>query len=101
VLESSIDLEKTVERLDKNQTSIVKTSVSQSNLVCPKCDALKIVKSRSKGFDGLIMRFLPRRPYRCLHCYHRFWAVEDFMRDKRRLLSWSIVLIICGLLIFI
>jgi len=101
VLESSVDLEKNVERLDNNLSSTKATNVSQTALACPKCNALKIVKSRSKGLDGLIMRFIPRRPYRCLRCYHRFWAVEDFFRDNRRLWSWSVVIITCGLLVFI
>ncbi len=101
MLESAIDSEDDLTKLDKKTSSVKGASAAQAGLVCPKCDALKIVKSRSKGFDGLFMRFIPRRPYRCLRCYYRFWAAEDFMSDRRRLWSWTIVVIAGALLISI
>jgi len=101
VLESAIDSQEDLTKLDNKRSSVEGTNAAQTGLVCPKCDALKIVKSRSKGFDGLFMRFIPRRPYRCLHCYYRFWAAEAFMNDKRRLWSWSLIVIVGALLIFI
>lgn len=101
MLESTIDPQDSAAKLDKKLSPVERTNADQAGLVCPKCDALKIVKSRSKGLDGLFMRFIPRRPYRCLRCYYRFWAAEAFMNDKRRLWSWTVVLVVSGLIIFI
>ena len=67
----------------------------RSALLCPKCGATKVAKSRAQGSDQLFMRFIPRRPYRCLRCYHRFWHREKFFADKRRLSSW--IYVIAGL----
>ena len=64
-------------------------------MLCPKCGAVKVAKSRAQGSDQLFMRFIPRRPYRCLRCYHRFWHREKFLADKRRLSSW--IYVIAGL----
>lgn len=62
-----------------------------TSLSCPKCAATKIAKSRPKGFDNLLIRFLPKRPYRCMHCYHRFWYQEKFTADQRRVWSWALL----------
>lgn len=40
------------------------------------------------------MRFLPTRPYRCLHCYHRFWQWENFFANSKRVWTWGIVLVL-------
>lgn len=66
---------------------------------CPKCGATKVAKSRSQSFDSLIMRFIPRRPYRCMRCYHRFWYREKFMADPRRAKSWALLLVVIVLLL--
>ncbi|MEM7359021.1 MAG: hypothetical protein AAF431_07990 [Pseudomonadota bacterium] len=66
---------------------------------CTKCGADKIAKSRAKGLDSLVIRFLPRRPYRCLRCYHRFWSAEPFTADKRRIWSWIILVGVIALLV--
>jgi DNA-directed RNA polymerase subunit RPC12/RpoP len=68
-------------------------------LLCPKCGANKLAKSRPKGLDGLITRFVARRPYRCLHCYHRFWQHEKFSADSRRIWSWGLLLLLFILLV--
>jgi len=65
-----------------------------SDLVCPKCGASKVEKSRSKSLDALLMRFIPRRPYRCMRCFHRFWHREKFFADPRRTKSWALLLIV-------
>lgn len=57
-------------------------------LVCTKCGAGKIAKSRPQSMDGLIIRLFSRRPYRCVSCYHRFWRREPFAADKRRIRTW-------------
>jgi len=68
---------------------------------CTKCGATRVAKSRPKNLDGLITRFLPRRPYRCLHCYHRFWQPEKFFADKRRTWSWTLLVVALLLLILL
>lgn len=45
------------------------------------------------------MRLLPQRPYRCLHCYHRFWHRESFFADRRRVWTWSIIVLVVMLLL--
>lgn len=46
------------------------------------------------------MRFIPKRPYRCLHCYHRFWKWESPFASSKRIWSWAIILaILCFLLL--
>jgi len=57
-------------------------------IVCPNCGADRIAKSHFKNMDRLVMRFLPKSPYRCLHCYHRFWVPEPFFASSRRVISW-------------
>ncbi len=69
---------------------------SHAHLSCPKCGAEKVVKSRAHGRDRFLMRLLPRRPYRCLRCYNRFWHHEPFAADKRRLRTWLVI----GLVVF-
>ncbi len=69
---------------------------SHAHLSCPKCGAEKVVKSRAHGRDRFLMRLLPRRPYRCLRCYNRFWHHEAFTADKRRLRTWFVI----GLVVF-
>lgn len=44
------------------------------------------------------MRFLPKRPYRCLHCYHRFWKGEPFFASQSRVVSWlGVIALLMGL----
>jgi len=69
------------------------------SLSCPKCAATKIARSRPQGLDNLSIRFLPRRPYRCMHCYHRFWYRESFTADKRRLWSWALLVVAIALVV--
>ena len=72
-----------------------------SVMLCPKCGADKLAKSRTQGLDGLITRFVARRPYRCLRCYHRFWRQEKFSADSRRIWSWALLLLMVALFVLI
>ena len=67
-------------------------SFTPKPIACPKCGAGKVAKSRAVSGDRLIMRLLPKRPFRCLHCYHRFWHAEPFNEDPRRLRTWAYLL---------
>lgn len=52
-------------------------SLACNTIICPRCVAFRVAKSRLRGLDKLRMKFYLARPYRCLHCYHRFWAKEN------------------------
>ena len=45
------------------------------------------------------MRFIPKRPFRCLHCYHRFWLWESFFASTKRVITWIITLLLITLLL--
>lgn len=64
----------------------------QAALVCPKCGATKVAKSSLKGVDSLVMWFLAKSPYRCLHCYHRFWKFEGMTAS--RWLVWLVLMML-------
>lgn len=69
--------------------------------ICPKCDAQKTVSSRPQSGDKLVMRFLPKSPYRCLRCYHRFWKAEAFFASSSRVWTWTILLVALALFLFL
>jgi len=61
------------------------------SLVCTKCGASKVARSRLQRFDDLTMRFIAKSPYRCLHCYHRFWVREKIGDSRKR--AWTLSLL--------
>lgn len=61
--------------------------------ICPKCGATKVAHSRPQSGDKLAMLFLPKSPYRCLRCYHRFWKSEPFLTNSSRVWTWLLLLI--------
>lgn len=61
------------------------------SITCTKCGAEKVAHSRRQRFDDLKMRFMAKRPYRCLHCYHRFWVAEKITDNGKRV--WTLVII--------
>ena len=69
-------------------------SLVDNTIVCPRCVTSRVAKSRLRELDKLRMQFIPVRPYRCLHCYHRFWVIEGFTAEKRRVWTWLIILIV-------
>jgi len=71
-----------------------------SEPACTKCGASKIAQSRLQRFDDLKMRFVAKRPYRCLHCYHRFWVAETFGASSKRVWTLAIAGIFFILLLF-
>lgn len=62
-------------------------------ITCTKCGTDRVAKSRPQGLDSLRMRFIPQRPYRCLHCYNRFWQREGLFADKQRGLAIGLLLL--------
>lgn len=76
-----------------SQAAPANFSFTAKPMACPKCGAGKVAKSRAVSGDRLIMRLLPKRPYRCLHCYHRFWHAEPFTEDPRRVRAWVYLLV--------
>ena len=68
-------------------------------LVCTKCGASKVAHSRLQSFDALKMRFVAKKPYRCLHCYHRFWVAEKLADSRKRVWTLSIVALLFVLLL--
>lgn len=68
-------------------------SSGNSRHVCPKCESQKTVTSRPQGGDKWLMRLLPKSPYRCLRCYHRFWKAEPFFANTTRVWTWMILLL--------
>lgn len=61
------------------------------SLTCTKCGASKVAPSRLQRFDDLKMRFMAKRPHRCLHCYHRFWVAGKVDANNKRVWTLSIV----------
>jgi len=59
-----------------------------SRVSCPQCGAQKLARSRARSSDRFSMLFLPKRPYRCLSCYHRFWQKEAFTDNSQRVKAW-------------
>ena len=68
---------------------------------CNACGSEKIARSQLEKFDSIKVFLLGKQPYRCLHCYHRFWVpnTEGRMR-KRLLLLLVLVLLIAALSYF-
>ena len=75
------------------------SSRASSGMVCTKCGAAKVSYSRLQPFDDFKMRFIAKRPYRCLHCYHRFWLAEKNTSNPKR--TWIVVTILLLLLIIL
>ncbi|MBL4673564.1 MAG: hypothetical protein JKX81_14990 [Arenicella sp.] len=70
-----------------------------STLHCPKCSASRIAYSRLQQFDALTMRFIAKRPYRCLQCYHRFWVHEKIIANSKRV--WTLAIVALLLVVFL
>lgn len=69
-----------------------------SFIECPECGADRVAKSHSRSRDRLVMNFLPKRPYRCMNCYHRFWKRESFFDNPGRIFSWiGVIVLFVGL----
>lgn len=102
-------MSESISKISETPTSISKTPTETSNntdispnlVHCPKCDATRIAKSRPQNFDYMIMNLLPRRPYRCLHCYHRFWLAESFFARPKRKRTWVWVVLLTVIMIFL
>jgi hypothetical protein len=75
------------------------TQSESPQLQCAKCGATKVAHSRLQRFDSLKMRFIATRPYRCLHCYHRFWVSEKIAASSKRVWTLSIVALLLVLLV--
>lgn len=84
-----------VKVVEASANSDIKTAANKkAAIACRKCGATKVAKSHSKAVDRLVMHFIAKRPYRCLHCYHRFWVREAFFVSKRRVITWLALLVI-------
>ena len=64
------------------------------NDLCLKCASERVTKSKVVGIELFIVSVFPRRPYRCMDCYHRFWQSEGFGDDARRVRTWSVIAIL-------
>jgi hypothetical protein len=42
--------------------------------LCPHCGSNQVRRSHRTGPERLMAVFLKMRPYRCLHCYERFYC---------------------------
>lgn len=62
-----------------------------STIECAKCGATRVAYSRLQRFDGLKMHFMAKQPYRCLHCYHRFWVSKPASGNPKRAWTYCIV----------
>lgn len=63
-------------------------------LLCPKCNGQKVSKSRPEKGELLKVRLFPRRPYRCLSCYTRFWRAEPVSEQPKLYLAWSLLVLL-------
>jgi ketosteroid isomerase-like protein len=88
-------------RADSDQAQRSAISVQAKALVCTKCGATKVAKSHPKNLDGLFMRFVPKRPYRCLHCYHRFWKWEGLFENRQRMVLWAVTVVILAVTLLV
>lgn len=76
------------------------TQSERLSLHCPKCGVDSIAYSRLQKFDRLKMRFIAKRPHRCLQCYHRFWVSEKMFANPDRIWTLAIVGVLLVLLMF-
>lgn len=76
------------------------TQSERLSLHCPKCGVDRIAYSRLQKFDRLKMRFIAKRPHRCLQCYHRFWVSEKMFANPDRVWTLAIVGALLVLLMF-
>lgn len=67
------------------------SSSASLGVECTKCGATKVAHSRLQPLDDFKMRFIAKRPYRCLHCYHRFWITEKITSNHKRI--WTLAVI--------
>jgi hypothetical protein len=50
-------------------------------------------------FDALKMRFIAKRPYRCLQCYKRFWVRESITANSKRVGTLAVIALLLVLLL--
>lgn len=74
--------------------SVSDRSLRKSEKQCPHCGSTKVVKSKALGSDVLVVSLLPRRPFRCLNCYHRFWHYQAWFADTRRQMSFALIIVL-------
>ena len=67
-----------------------------TGLTCPNCRESKVAHSRTKSSDSFLMLLLPKRPYRCLLCYQRFWLSEGFFSHRGRTVVWLCLMLGLG-----
>ena len=49
---------------------------------CPNCSSLEVFRSHRRGFiERYVLLPLRMRPYRCIKCDTRFYALADFQRE--------------------
>ena len=67
-----------------------------TGLTCPNCHESKVALSRTKSSDIFQMLLLPKRPYRCVLCYQRFWFSESFFSHRGRAVVWLCLMLGLG-----
>lgn len=56
--------------------------------VCKRCGSRRVVESRHRGVEAVIVSFLPCNIHRCADCYQRFWAKESLFAHSKRAWVW-------------
>jgi len=69
--------------------------------VCKRCDSTQVFLSKYRGLEGILPAIASCNVYRCLGCYHRFWAYENFFANPVRAWLWGIILFLAVVLMFL
>ena len=88
----TIDLDSTVISHESTPTAGVDS--------CSSCGSTRIARSQLETFDSLKGLVLGKQPYRCLHCYHRFWVLTKVGRVRKRIGYLLLFLLALALLAF-